>query len=732
MSINIPGLGFAQPNESLPPMATDHTENPTTTTATSEQATTQQPETTSEAPAETAFDSNNETKEEDVTMGEPRPAENAQPTEQGASNTEHESMEVESQNETTESSAPAVATEEAAAPSDQPAGEAASNQNSMDVEKPSEAAQNDAASAAVAEAEAAPSDQSAGEAAGNHDSMDVEKPIEAAQNDAAPATTTTENTTQNAGSTNDAPTNADSMKVDEAPNNASITDELEAFLGGLVPTDAPKTDAPTAQADGEEQQQANEHPEWEIDSSPYESSSDSSSDTTSSADSDDAAFNALNLREAARMLMDAEGGSDDEGGANQAAARAQVRTKNEAPEEVLPKPDVALTPDTKIEELGVVEHIVDSTIVVKAVTPGEHQVIDTGSPLCTAERVVIGALADVLGKVQQPLYTVRFGSGAEIAELGLEVGTRVFYPPEHAISVFTQALKSMKGSDASNLHDEEVAEDEAEFSDDEKEAEHKRMLKQKRRERAGRGGAAKGAGPHPLRNEVRAGEGGALNYDEEDGPYKPLARPPGFGAAGFAEAAEEPLPGSHRGRGRGGPRGRAQQRGRGRGRGGAPAPAGREGYSLPPQGQQYPPQQQYQPQYQQQPQYPQAPQQFQPPPPMGAPGAAQQPGFNFAMPQAFAQMFAQAQGQAQGGQGWGQQAPPPPQPPSAWGGQQGGQGAQGGVGGMLTPQVLSILSQYQAQMAQNQGQGQGQGQNQGQGQGGGSWGQGGHQGYGGQ
>ena len=688
-SINIPGLGFAQPNESLPPMATDNTDNPNTaTTATSEQTTTQQPNTTSEAPV--SADSNNAAKEEDVAMGESRPAENAQPMEQGASHTEHESMEVETRDETAGGSASAAATAEEAAKSQQPTGETARDQ----------------------------------------DSMDVEKPSETAQNNPPPATAETEEITENADSMNDTPNNADSMKVDEAPNAASITDELEAFLGGLVQPPGPTTQAAPAQADGQEQQ-TEEHPEWEVDSSPYESSSDSSSDTTSSADSDDAAFNALNLREAARMLMDAEGGSDDEG-ANH-AARAHVRTKNEAPEEVLPKPDITLTPETKIEELGVVEHIVDSTIVIKAGTPGEYQVIDTGSALCTAERVVIGALADVLGKVQEPLYTVRFNSAAEIAELGLEVGTRVFYPPEHAISVFTEAIKNMKGSDASNLHDEEVGEDEAEFSDDEKEAEHKRMLKQRRREKAGRGGAAKGAGPHPLRNEVKAGEGGALNYDEEDGPYKPLARPPGFGAAGFGEAGEEPPPGSHRGRGRGGPRGRGQQRGRGRGRGGAAGPAGRDGYSLPPQGQQYPPQQ-----YQPQPQYQQAPQQFQAPPMMGAPGSGQQPGFNFAMPQAFAQMFAQAQGQvqgqAQGGQGWGQfagqQPPPPPQPPAAWGGQQGGQGAQGGVGGMLTPQVLSILSQYQAQMAQNQGQGQGQ--NQGQGQGGGSWGQGGHQGYGGQ
>jgi hypothetical protein len=37
----------------------------------------------------------------------------------------------------------------------------------------------------------------------------------------------------------------------------------------------------------------------------------------------------------------------------------------------------------------------------------------------------------------------------------------------------------MKGSDASNVHDEEVGDDEIEFSDDEAEAMYKRQLKRK-------------------------------------------------------------------------------------------------------------------------------------------------------------------------------------------------------------------------------------------------------------
>ena len=40
-------------------------------------------------------------------------------------------------------------------------------------------------------------------------------------------------------------------------------------------------------------------------------------------------------------------------------------------------------------------------------------------------------------------------------------------------------LRQFKGSDASNVHDEEPGEDEIEFSDDEQEAAHKRALAQR-------------------------------------------------------------------------------------------------------------------------------------------------------------------------------------------------------------------------------------------------------------
>jgi len=482
------------------------------------------------------------------------------------------------------------------------------------------------------------------------------------------------------------PQDSEAMVIDQPESPPSLTSALEAAIGGLgSSSNAPEQSQPQPEEAALQNDQG-ENPEWEIDSSPYESSSESSSSDSSDEDSDNEGYEPLGIEETARLLMEAEGGSDDEGDRGKGSSAAQLRTKNEIAEEMVPKPDVTITEEMKVEELGAIEHIVENIMLVKAITPGEYQVLDTGSVLCTAERVVVGVVAETIGKVLQPMYTVYFASEQEIKDLGLEVGTKLFYPVDHASFVFTQPLKNMKGSDASNLHDEEVADEEMEFSDDEKEAEYKRALKQKKKDKwKSKPDGKTGDGsrePHPLSQEVSADSG--LNYDD-DGPYKPLSRPPGFGSGPVSSESYEPAPrpGFRRGRG-GDSRGRGS-RGRGSGRGGSRGGYGgpsRDGYSLPPQGaQQYPQQQHAQP----------SAQQVAPPPTM--------PNFGFQFP-GWPQSPA-AQGQ--------HSVPPPPPPPPGWSVQGQGQGqgqGQAGTGtGASNPFVNpALIAALMSQMQQQNGQ----------------------------
>ncbi|KAK2810089.1 hypothetical protein FQN50_003283 [Emmonsiellopsis sp. PD_5] len=331
------------------------------------------------------------------------------------------------------------------------------------------------------------------------------------------------------------------------------------------------TETPNGAGGAEVGPDHDENPEWELDSSPYESSSDSSSDSSDEDSSSDDEYNLLGPEEQARILMAAEGGSDDEGDGKYKGA--YVRTANEKPDEIVPKPDITVTPEMKVEMLGNVEAIVDNVILIKANISGEYQVLEAGSVLCLADLDVIGAVSETLGRVEQPLYTVRFPNADAIKESKLEKGTPVFYVVDHSTFVFTQPLKGLKGSDASNFHDEEVGDDEIEFSDDEAEAEYKRQQKQKRQQK--RDGPGKPRRDLPGPSRLRNSE---INYDDvpmQDG-YTPLARPKNLHEMmGPNEAPTEefrPRPqfserGSRGGRGRG--RGRGSDRGgRGRGRGG--------------------------------------------------------------------------------------------------------------------------------------------------------------------
>jgi len=332
----------------------------------------------------------------------------------------------------------------------------------------------------------------------------------------------------------------------------------------------------SASAEQQQQEEEEEHPEWEIDSSPYESSSDSSDTDSSDSDDEDEDYPILSPEEQARILMQGEIGSDDEG-EGKGKSGGGLKTANEIPEEVLPIPDVTITSEMKIVLLGNVEAVVENTILIAANVTGEYQVLEAGSLLCFEDRRVAGVVSETLGRVENPLYAVRFPTAADVEERGLSRGTTIYYVETHSTFVFTQPLKGLKGSDASNFHDEEVAEDEVEFSDDEQEAEYRRKLKQKRQERkgakndngnSGRGGRGGGPGPSKLSQSE-------LNYDDnagEDG-YTPLARPKNLHEMMRHEAPVEndgfsnrhPGFGGGRGRGRGSDRGRG---GRGRGGGG--------------------------------------------------------------------------------------------------------------------------------------------------------------------
>jgi H/ACA ribonucleoprotein complex non-core subunit NAF1 len=80
------------------------------------------------------------------------------------------------------------------------------------------------------------------------------------------------------------------------------------------------------------------------------------------------------------------------------------------------RPDTTVTPEVEMEELGKVETIIDNMVLIQAITSGEYQVLSEGSLLVLGDRSVIGAVADMLGRVEEPLYTVRFNCAEKVKE----------------------------------------------------------------------------------------------------------------------------------------------------------------------------------------------------------------------------------------------------------------------------------------------------------------------------
>ena len=86
---------------------------------------------------------------------------------------------------------------------------------------------------------------------------------------------------------------------------------------------------------------------------------------------------------------------------------------------------------------------------------------------------------ETFGPTSQPLYQVKFNKIFPLDPERIKPSRQVFHVPERSIFVFLDQIRHVKGSDASNVNDEEPAEYELDFSDDEAEAAFKSRLKRK-------------------------------------------------------------------------------------------------------------------------------------------------------------------------------------------------------------------------------------------------------------
>lgn len=144
--------------------------------------------------------------------------------------------------------------------------------------------------------------------------------------------------------------------------------------------------------------------------------------------------------------------------------------------------------------------IVEKTVIVKG-APSEvlarasGQALDCDTLLVFEDRKVLGyvrvhipfvgarlyafQIYETFGPTSQPLYQVKFSASYPVDQEKVQLSRPVFHVPQRSRFVFLNQIRRFKGSDASNMHDEEPGDEELEFSDDEAEAAYKSSLKRK-------------------------------------------------------------------------------------------------------------------------------------------------------------------------------------------------------------------------------------------------------------
>lgn len=284
--------------------------------------------------------------------------------------------------------------------------------------------------------------------------------------------------------------------------------------------------------------------------------------------------------------MDEGSDDDDDDDLGPRGVGGALRTDHEEPEPPVELPPIpAFPPEAgELNLLGHVHNKVGNVAVIQAAFHSESDVLDSGTLVGLTDRTVIGSIFETFGPLAKPYFSVRFPSDQSPALTALELRQPVvFCPanPNYATLLKTLDVRALgKGSDASNVFDEEPAAHEMEFSDDEVEQAYKRSQKKARQEYH-RESAPHQDQPQPQQHQpgVYAGRSKEpISTDTQDLPYDDDDQAPATPASAASDSRQPPRgaeSGPERGvRGRGRGRDRRSAREGGGGRGGAREPRG--------------------------------------------------------------------------------------------------------------------------------------------------------------
>lgn len=158
-----------------------------------------------------------------------------------------------------------------------------------------------------------------------------------------------------------------------------------------------------------------------------------------------------------------------------------IISKNEIPIDKLniQPENIDIDGNENITYCGYIISYVNNLFIIQHDITSNSRTLSFDSVLCYSNKAVIGRIEDIIGNVNEPYYSIR-PAGNHISQCNEQSNSRISVYYVNSMSSYALA-EYIPGSDASNIHDEEVDINQQEYSDDEKEAQAKKQRNMKKR-----------------------------------------------------------------------------------------------------------------------------------------------------------------------------------------------------------------------------------------------------------
>ena len=146
-------------------------------------------------------------------------------------------------------------------------------------------------------------------------------------------------------------------------------------------------------------------------------------------------------------------------------------------------PPYNIIDNDKFEECGKIKNIVENKILMESINNNLSKILNLDNIIFLSNKQHIGFIDDVIGQIDNPIYVIKLYPKLIEEKIfeKIKINDKLYYCSNKINVINAIELKNKnKGCDASNAFDEEVSENEKDYSDDEEEVNAKVKRKNKK------------------------------------------------------------------------------------------------------------------------------------------------------------------------------------------------------------------------------------------------------------